>query len=264
MRLALVQMRSSLGDKASNLAAAERMLAEVAGEADLACLPETFEVGYDLATLGGDLIDLAEPVPGPTSEALGELAARLGVAVVAGLVERDAAVPEVLYDSVVLLSRDGTLAGRYRKTHLYPEEHRSFRAGGELPVFELDGWKVGVAICFEHAFPEVFSTLARRGAQLVLNPAGIPVGFGYLQELRCRARAQDNQIYVATVNHVGWEGTARYGGASLVADPRGEVLARASTEESQVLVAELEPGRIRSERVQEPVFRARRPELYEP
>ncbi len=263
MRLALVQMGCAPRDRQANLAAAAELLRRQADGATLACLPETVDVGYDLATLGPDLVDLAEPVPGPTSDAVGQLAIELDMALVAGVLERDPRLPEVLYDSAVLVERDGTLVGRYRKTHLYPDEHRWFRPGGELPVFELAGWRVGIAICFEHAFPEIFSTLARRGAQLVLNPSAVPVGYGYLQTLRCRARAQDNQMFVATVNHVGAEGSARYGGGSLVAGPRGEVLGEAGADGPQVVVAELEPGRIRSERVQEPVFRARRPELYE-
>ena len=263
MRLALVQMACRLGDREGNLADAAALLRRDAPGAELACLPETVDVGYDLATLGPDLVDLAEPVPGPSSDALQQLAVDLDVALVAGVLERDPAIPEVLYDSAVLVERDGTLVGRYRKTHLYPDEHAWFRAGNELPVFELAGWRVGVAICFEHAFPEIFSTLARRGAQLVLNPSAVPVGYGYLQHLRCRARAQDNQMFVAGVNHAGNEGAARYGGGSLIADPRGDVVASADAD-AAVVVAELEPGRIRSERLQEPVFRARRPELYEP
>lgn len=264
MRIAVVQMTSRLGDKDANLETAAAWLETAAGSADLVCLPETFEVGYDVATLGDRLFELAEVVPGPTTEALGDLARRLGVSIVAGIVERDPVVPEVLYDTAVLISRGGVLAGRYRKSHLYPTEHRFFRPGDDLPVFDLDGTRVGVATCFELAFPEIVSTLARRGAQLVLNPSAVPIGFGYLQDLRSRARAQDNQIFVAAVNHVGIEGTAHYCGASQIAGPRGDVLARASTSEPGVITAELVLESIHAERLQEPVFRARRPELYEP
>lgn len=264
VRIGLVQMRCRLGDKDGNLRAAADLLEHAAGGLTLACLPELFDVGYDPDARDSVLVDLAEPVPGPLTERLSELARRLDVGLVAGVLERDAHVPEVLYDTAVLVSRSGELAGSYRKSHLYPTEHRWFRPGNRLQVFDLDGVRVGIAICFEHAFPQIASTLARRGAQLILNPSAVPVGFEYLQELRIRARAQDNQIFAAAVNRVGSEGPVVYSGGSLVAGPRGDVLARASSSELGVVSAELDLARIRSERLQEPALRALRPELYEP
>lgn len=261
MRLALIQMRCLVGEPDANLRTAGELLAPQAGRVDLACLPELVDVGYDPDGLGP--VELARPIPGERTEALSRLARRLDMGLVAGLLERDPAVPEVLYDSVVLLSRSGELVGTYRKTHLHPAEHRAFRVGDRLSVFEVDGLKVGIAICFELAFPEIVFTLARRGAQLVLNPSAVPVGFEYLQELRTRARAQDNQIFVAAVNHVGREGSAVYCGSSLVADPRGEVLGAAPPDDAGAVTATLALARIRSERIQEPVFRTRRPELYD-
>lgn len=262
-RVALVQMTCTPADRADNLARAEAAVGRLAGRAELACLPEAMDLGYDAERVGDRMFELAEPIPGPTSERLGELARGAGIALVAGLVERDPDVPELLYDTAVLLERDGRLVGRYRKTHLYPTEHRWFRPGGELPVFPLAGLRVGVAICFELAYPAIFSTLARRGAQLIVNPSAVPVGFTYLQDLRAPARAQDNQVFVAAVNHVGLEGMAHYGGGSLVADPRGAVVARASLEAEEEVVATLDLALIDEQRRQEPVFRGFRPELYE-
>jgi predicted amidohydrolase len=261
--LGLVQMTCEVGDKAANLARAEHLLSELAGRVVIACLPEMCEVGYDLEGIGAALFELAEPIPGPTSEHLGRLARRLDLAIVAGVTERDPDVADLLYDTTVLLDRKGELVGRYRKSHLHPSEHRCFRAGNELPVFELAGLRVGIAVCFEHAFPQIFATLARRGAQLVINPSAVPVGFAHLQDLRTRARAQDNQIFVAAVNHVGTEGAVTYCGRSQVADPRGEVVALAPDGAPAAVVAELHLGLIREQRRQEPVFRALRPELYE-
>jgi predicted amidohydrolase len=103
-----------------------------------------------------------------------------------------------------------------------------------------------------------------RGAELVLNPSAVPVGFGHLQDLRTRARAQDNQIFVAAVNHVGKEGEVTYCGRSQIADPRGEVIAIAPDAAEATIVAELALDLIRQQRRQEPVFRGLRPELYEP
>ena len=173
-------MRSA--DKPANLERAEHLLSELAGRVRIACLPEMFEVGYDLAGLGPALFELAEPVPGPISQHLAQLARKLDLAIVAGVTERDPDVEGLLYDTTVLVDRNGELVGRYRKSHLYPTEHGFFRPGDELPVFELEGLRVGIAICFEHAFPQIFTTLARRGAALVVNPSAVPVGFGHLQD----------------------------------------------------------------------------------
>ncbi|MFQ6045724.1 MAG: carbon-nitrogen hydrolase family protein, partial [Gemmatimonadales bacterium] len=227
VRVAAVQMKCRLGDKPANLAEAEALLSEAAGrDAEIACLPELFDIGYDLRALEpSSAFDLAEPVPGgpgdpagPTVMRLCEVAADLNLAIIAGLIERGAAASNVLYDTVVLINRSGEIRGRYRKSHLYPSERALFKPGDELPVFELDGLRIGMAICFEAAFPPIAGTLALAGAQVIFNPSAIPIGYGYLQDLRTRARAQDNQIFVVAVNHVGSEGSVTYCGRSQIAD----------------------------------------------
>lgn len=265
----LIQMTCRLGDKKANLNQAETLLGEVTGQVDIACLPELFNTGYHLDALGETLFDLAEPVPagpddpaGPTVARLRKLAANLNIALIAGLVERDPLVTGLLYDSVILIDRRGQVAGCYRKSHLYPAEHRFFRPGQSLPVFDLDGLRVGVAICFEAAFPPIFSTLALSGAQIVFNPSAVPSGYEYLQDLRTRARAQDNQLFVVAVNHAGVEGDVTYCGQSQAADPRGEVLATAPAGQPAAIVAELDLSLIRGQRLQEPTLRGFRPKLY--
>jgi predicted amidohydrolase len=144
LRIAAVQMNCRLGDTSANLAQAEDLLAQIAGQADVACLPELFTTGYNLEELGDALFDLAEEVPaapgetaGPTVTRLCELAAEFDLALLAGLAERDPFTTGLLYDSVVLIDRRGQVRGRYRKSHLYPTEHWFFRPGDSLPVFEL-------------------------------------------------------------------------------------------------------------------------------
>jgi predicted amidohydrolase len=257
-------MSCALGDTRANLDRAEALLSRLRGRAQVVCLPELFNTGYNLAALDAALFDLAETIPGATTERLSGLARAFGFGVLAGLVERDPDVTGLLHDTVVLIDRHGSLAGTYRKSHLYPDENRFFQAGNALPVFELEGLKIGVAICFEHAFPHIFTTLALGGAQVVFNPSAVPVGFGYLQDLRTRARAQDNQIFVAAVNHVGAEGGVTYCGGSQVADPRGAVVAMAPDDSEAALVAQLDLDLIFDQRHQEPVFRGFRPQLYLP
>lgn len=280
-------MNSRLGDRETNLARAEELLRRVAGEAELACLPELFDIGYDFPFLAERAYDLAETLPvavagtepetvperpraadaegaasGSTIGRLRALASELELGIVTCVVERDPDVAGLLYDTAVLIDRNGDLRGKYRKSHLYPKEHQLFRPGDALPVFELDGLRVGIAICYELAFPQLAATLALQGAELILNPSAVPVGYGHLQEVRTRARAQDNQLFLVAVNHVGREGEALYCGESQVADPRGETLARASEEEPEAIVAELDLDLVLDQRRQEPVFRGSRPELY--
>lgn len=264
INIAAIQMNCALGETATNLEQATTLLENVAGRVTLACLPEFFNVGYNLKALDDRLYDLAEVIPdGRTTQWLIETARRLEMGIVAGLVEAAPGVTGLLYDTVVLVNSSGEIAGRYRKSHLYPAEYHYFRPGDNLPVFEVNDLTVGVATCFEAAFPPIFNTLAMQGARLILNPSAVPVGFGYLQDLRTRARAQDNQLYVVAVNHVGEEGDVTYCGRSQVANPRGEVVALASSDEPESLVAELDLALIRNQRLQEPIFRGFRPNLYQ-
>lgn len=260
LHVGLIQLTSAVGELEANLAKSEALIRRVADEADVVCLPELFNVGYDLDSLGDRFDEFAERVPhGPTCNSLVALADSLEVAVIAGLVEK---YDGNLFDSVVLIEPQKGVVGTYRKTHLYPAEEQFFEAGDALPVFELQGTQLGVAVCFEAAFPPIFSTLVGKGASVIFNPSAVPVGFGYLQDLRTRARAQDNQTYVVAVNRVGSEGNVKYCGRSQVANPRGEVIALCTSDEEQAVVVELDFSLISREREQEPVFQGFRPELY--
>jgi predicted amidohydrolase len=262
--VAAIQMNSILGDRETNLSRAEAQLTALAPSVRIACLPELFNIGYNLESLDNRLFELAEPVPGPTSKWLASVARQQDLAIIAGIAESVPGVTGLIYDTVLIVNRGGEFVGRYRKSHLYPSENIYFAAGQKLPVFQVDERTIGVAICFEHAFPHIFTTLALRGAEIVFNPSAVPVGFGYLQDVRIPARGQDNQIFVVAVNHVDQEGDVTYCGRSQIANPRGEVIALASGEKEESIVAQLPLDLIRNQRQQEPIFRGFRPELYEP
>ncbi len=262
IRSALIQMDCKIKNKEENLSKALGFLDELKGKADIVCFPELFTTGYNLDLIGDDFYALAEPIPGPTTERMGQQAREYEMAILGTIVERDGTQEGMLHDTTFLLDAEGRLVGKYRKSHLYPAEHRYFKAGDRLPVFDLDGLTLGVAICFEHAFPQIFTILALRGAQVVFIPSAVPVGYGYLLNLRTRARAQDNQFFTVAVNRVGREGDVTYCGLSQVVNPRGEVIAQASHADEEVLVAELDFDLIPKERKQEPVLKNLRPELY--
>ncbi|MFQ5795826.1 MAG: carbon-nitrogen hydrolase family protein [Candidatus Bipolaricaulia bacterium] len=257
LHIGAVQMNCTLGAPEENVTRALDLLKESDG-IDIICLPELFTSGYHLKRLGDQFHELAEPIPGPTTERFVEAARQHQVSILGTIVERDGGA---LYDTTFVIDRQHGYLGKYRKSHLYPAEHRYFTPGDRLKIFEVSGVPIGIAICFEHAFPPIFAALALQGAKIVFNPTAVPVGYEYLMELRSRARAQDNQLFIAAANHVGSEGDVVYCGLSQITDPKGRVLAQVQRDE-RVISAEVDLSLINQERDQEPALRHFRPELY--
>ena len=180
---------------------------------DIVCLPEALT----LVGTGRTSAEVAEPIPGPSTARLGEAAREANVYVVAGLYERDG---ERLYNTAVLLDREGQLAGSYRKTHIPREEWmQGFTPADDYPVFETDFGTVGIKICYDWFFPEVSAILALRGAEIVLAPTWgttFPDEEGRVQgETVFRVRARDNGIYLVP---------CVFDGSSMVIDPLGRIL----------------------------------------
>ncbi|MDY7027260.1 MAG: carbon-nitrogen hydrolase family protein [Spirochaetota bacterium] len=261
LRLAVIQMDCEVKNKALNMKRAMEFVDRVEANTDIVCLPEFFSTGYNLDLIGADYFDLAETVPGETTAALGRKAAEKGIAIVGNIVEKDKRQESVLYDTAFVIDNKGNFKGKYRKYNLYPTEHSYFRPGSDISVVDLGGIKIGMAICFDHAFPELFRLLALQGAQIIVIPSAIPKGYAYLLNLRTRARAQDNQVFVVAANRVGREETVEYCGLSKVVDPRGEILVEASGEKEEIISAEIELDRIAEERKSEPVLRSLRRDL---
>lgn len=250
---AAVQMEPVFGDMTHNLARLESLLRE-AGEADLIVAPELVTTGYDLDRLKDGAQDLAESAEGATVQTARRLADELNSTLVIGFLESGEA--GAVYDSVVIASTEGSTI--YRKTHLYPPETEVFTPGETLMTNQLsNGVSLGAMICFEHAFPEVATTLAVAGAEVLVIPSAVPRGYEHLLNLRTRARAQDNQVFVVASNLTGGE----FIGGSLIVDPKGEVLASIDHGEG-FISASLDLEMIQSERLKEPALRLRRPELY--
>ena len=257
LRVAAVQFEAKVGDRAGNLARFERLVADHADRLDLMVFPELFTTGYDLDAIRAEGADLADTIPGRTTELATALAARHRVTLSLTLLERQ---DGRLYDTTALVTASGVV-GRYRKTHLYPAEVGVLAPGDALEVVDVDGVRYGPMICFEHAFPDVAAALALRGAQILLIPSAVPRGYEYLLTLRTRARAQDNQLFAVAANLVE-ERPNGYCGLSMIAAPDGRVLAEARSHGEAVVEAEIDLEEIESERVREPALGMRRPELY--
>jgi predicted amidohydrolase len=188
-----------------------------AQEPDIVCLPE----GMTVVGTGMKYADVAEKVPGPTTERLGEIAKELRTYIVAGIYERDS---PAVYNTAVLIDREGRVAGRYRKTHLPREEWEGgLTPGGEYPVFETDFGRIAILVCWDLQFPEPWRAVALQGAELILMPI-----WGGNEKL-LPARAIENHAFIVT---------SGYNMKSCVVDPVGEILVEA-TADNPVATAEV-------------------------
>ncbi|HYE33728.1 MAG TPA: carbon-nitrogen hydrolase family protein [Methylomirabilota bacterium] len=184
--------------------------AESNARLDILCLPE----GITVIGNGKSYAAVSESVPGPTTERLGKLARQLRSYVVAGLYEREGAV---IYNTAVLLGRDGKLVGKYRKTHLPREEWEAgLSPGNEYPVFETDFGKIGLMICWDVQFPEPARAMALKGAEALF----LPIWGG--SEVLARARAIENHVFLVS---------SSYDMKTFIVAPDGKVLAEASSEQ---------------------------------
>ncbi len=278
--LALIQMRCS-SDPADNLARAIERIGEAAGNgAQVVCLQELFRTQYFCQREDAVFFDLAEPIPGATTERLSEIARSRGVVIVASIFERRA--PGVYHNSVAVLDADGSLAGIYRKTHipddpLYYEKY--YFTPGDLGylTFDTRAGRLGALVCWDQWYPEPARLIALRGAQVLFYPTAIgwhpaeKERYGHAQcdawQTIQRSHAIANGMYVASVNRVGHEGPAEGGleffGGSFVCDPFGVVIAQASHDREEILYAECDPARIEEVRRNWPFLRDRRIDTYQ-
>jgi len=267
LRVACVQM-SSRADKAANLERAEALVAHAAATgADVVVLPEKWNlIGSAEALHAG-----AEPLEGESVSAMSAWAKRHGITLVGGSITERREGREKLSNTCVVLDPDGEIASLYRKIHLFDvevgglvyRESEAEEAGDEPVVTELEGWGVGLSVCYDLRFPELYRILALQGAELLTVPANFTLVTGKDHwELLLRARAVENQCYVAAAAQVGEVMPGRPSfGRSLLADPWGIVLAAAPDEET-VVVAELDRARLEAVREKLPSLANRQPDAY--
>jgi N-carbamoylputrescine amidase len=211
--------------------------------------------------------DLAEPIPGPTTEWFQNIARTHNVAIVYNHYERS---PEHLFfDASVVIDRAGTLLGRQRMMHLaeepgYNEKFYYTPGWDDYHVFELDGWRFGIAICYDRHYPEVFRSFILQGAELVLVPTAVAASepFAEVYELEMRAAAVTHGVYIAMANRAGAEPPLTFLGSSMVIDPTGNVVKTLDDEPDQVLTVELNKRAVTRARTLFPFLRDRRPETY--
>lgn len=238
MRVALHETDTAWQDPAENRARVEAAL----GSAELAVFPELTFSGFTM-----------EPVPDPEAEPfLQRLAARRGQALIAGYVGDGPA------NVAVAVDRNGRVVGRYEKLHpfSYAGEHEHYRAGDALPVFELDGLKAAVLICYDLRFPEAFREAALHGAEAIFVIANWPKARVHHWRALLVARAIEDQCYVVGVNRVGSDPEVEYESSSMAVDPMGEVLLEGPG------TVDLDPARVAEVRSEFPFLKDVRTDRY--
>ena len=238
--------------------------------AQVTCLQEIFHGPYFPAEQDVKWYAEAEPEDGPTVTRMREVAREHGMVLVVPFYEE--AQTGVYYNTAVVIEADGSVLGKYRKTHI-PHvgpcfwEKFYFKPGNlGYPVFDSSVGKIGLIICYDRHFPEIGRALGLKGAEIVFNPSATVESLSkYLWELEQPAHAVANGFWIAAINRVGVEAplsSAKFYGSSYFCDPRGQIIAQASDSEDEVLVADLDLEEIREVRNTWQFLRDRRPETY--
>ncbi len=278
--VALVQMQCGI-EPAANLEKAIAFIDEAAKSgADIVCLPELFRTQYFCQSEDHANFALAEAIPGPTTESLGEVARRNSVVVVASLFEKRAA--GIYHNTAAIIDADGKFLGKYRKMHI-PDDpafyEKFYFTPGDLgfKAWPTSRGNIGVCICWDQWYPEAARLTALRGAQLLFYPTAIgwhpaeKEQHGRAQhsswETIQRSHAIANGCFVAAVNRVGHEAPAggagiEFWGQSFICGPSGEILAKGSVDQEEIVMAEVTWGRIDEHRTHWPFLRDRRIDAY--
>ncbi|MBX3442372.1 MAG: carbon-nitrogen hydrolase family protein [Planctomyces sp.] len=268
MRIAAVQMDVRLNDVPHNVGRISEFLRQTArAGAKLAIFPECATTGYCFTSLEEGRA-VAEPIPGPTTEALAAVCRETGSWCVFGMLE---ASGTDVFNVAVLVGPQG-VTGAYRKVHLPWLGIDMFTTPGDRPfaVQDVDGLRLGMNICYDSGFPEASRCLALGGADLIALPTNWPPGAECMAAHAVPTRAMENAVYFAAVNRVGAERGFKFIGHSSICAPNGDVLAAASASEEEILYADVDPARARNKRIvrvpsKHVIDRMadRRPEMYQ-
>jgi predicted amidohydrolase len=260
MRVAMYQCPPLPLDVTGNLQRLKAQALEAAAQGcDLLVCPEMFLTGYNI---GAQAVQaLAQMSDGPAAVEIAAIAQASGVAILYGYPERS--LEAQIYNAVQLIDAHGRRLCNYRKTHLFGDLDKSMFAvaDDDFSIVELMGWKLGFLICYDVEFPENTRRLALAGAELILVPTANMTPYEFVAEITVRARAFENQCYLAYVNYCGSEGEIQYCGLSSLCAPDGKQIALAGHEEA-LAVATLDRQVMDDSRAINTYFNDRRPGFY--
>jgi 5-aminopentanamidase len=260
LRVAAAQAQATPGDLAGNAVVAARLAAQAADQgATLVVLPELFLPAYHPPALGADPAgtDLAADGDGRVADArldpLREAARDRGLVIVVGAAVRHPDRRRTC--SSIVFDRSGDATAAYDKQHLCgPDEKALFVPGDRGATLVVDGWRLGLGICYDGCFPEHGRAAAADGAQAYLCPSAYLAGSQHRRDVYYAARALDNTMYVVFANPVGGDPPWRFNGGSAVYDPEGRPLVRAPDDGAAVVVADLDPAELARVRAEHPML----------
>jgi N-carbamoylputrescine amidase len=273
--IGLVQMRCT-SKPMENLKKGFALIEKAARRgAQIVCLPELFRSLYFCQTEDHRQFALAEPVPGPTTEALSRTARRLHITVIGSVFEKRSA--GIYHNTAIVIDANGKLAGKYRKMHI-PDDplyyEKFYFTPGDLGFqsFKTKRANIGTLICWDQWYPEAARLTALKGAQIIFYPTAI--GWHTKEKKRYgqkqydawvtiqRAHAIANGVFVAAPNRVGVEGTVQFWGGSFICDPFGEIVAQASHDQEEIVLARCDLHKVETTRQHWPFLRDRRIDAY--
>jgi beta-ureidopropionase len=277
VKIAGVQFVGNI-DREANVQTAIRMVREAARQgARIVCLSELFNTMYFCVETRREYFDWAEPIPGPTIERMAAVARETGIVLIAPIFER--AADGRFYNAAAVIDPDGRVIGKYRKSSIpFMDVARSTEPRGNekfyfepgdlgFPTFATPFGRIGILICYDRHFPEAARVLGLDGAEIVFVPTATTRMTRYLWDIELRAHAVANVYYVCGVNKVGVDvgGSARdHHGASLIANPRGEIMAQGSDTKEDIVIADVDLSVIPELRALWGYYRDRRPDMYGP
>ena len=263
-----VQMPTQWMEVEKNLDYIRHSIAKAKAEenADLVVFPELSNAGYIKErdkVFGKEFAKAADTVPGYFTDEVGKEAKKHGVYVVVGMVKLHPEIPGTLYNAAVLIDPQGEIVGVQHKMHIPGEEKHYFIGGTNCEAYKTDIGTIGMSICFDGQFPEFTRTLALKGAEILCMIWNMPSFSNppQLLESITATRAAENRMFAVSVNRIGVDGNVDFFGHSVISDPVGNFLAKAGKEEA-IITAVLKEDVLLEERLQQPVFRDRRPEMY--
>ncbi|MBM7573447.1 nitrilase-related carbon-nitrogen hydrolase [Aquibacillus albus] len=259
-KLSLVQFQSILYDLDKNIEKAISYIDKAKEKhADLVIFPELFLSGYNPDMVSQQYFDYAINI-NENSRLLSTFKNKAKENSINLIVPLSTykALPGVIYNSAIVIDRNGEVIGCYDKTHLWAGERNHFRHGDDYPVFDLDIGRVGIMICYDGGFPEVSRNLALAGAELILCPSAFPIQDKDMWDIYFKARALENTCFTIGVNRVGEEGSIHLFGNNKVVNPRGEVLLDAPIDAEDMQLVEVDLNSIKKYRKDIPFLRDRK------
>jgi predicted amidohydrolase len=257
MRIALYQGAGKPAGVNDNLAIIhDKALIAADQGADLIIFPELFLSGYNI---GQTVQDLAQQADGPACQQASKIARKANIAILYGYPEK---LDTVVYNSALLIDRNGDTRTSYRKAHLYGSYEKScFQPGDTLLIAELEGLNIGILICYDVEFPEAVRALVNAGADFIAVPTALMEDYCRVANHVVPTRAYESEIYIAYVNRCGSEGDTIYCGRSCLVGPDGRDILRAGKSEA-LLIADIGKNAISEARETNPILKDLRPTLY--